>query len=296
MSITGRMFAVKHLEIHDGPGVRTTLFLKGCSLRCLWCHNPESVSPYPELAHYAHKCVNCGLCVSVCPSGAQIRENGAHRFEREKCLACGACAEICPEKANMLFGKEITAEQILPELLIDQPFFEETGGGVTVSGGEPLLQADFLCELLPLLKHKGIHVAIDTALAVPTAPLDKVLPYVDLFLCDIKAIDDPLHEKLTGQRFERVLTNLRYLRDKKIPVEIRVPFVPGFNDTQIPKIAALLPELSNVTKVKTLAYHDLARSKYEALGRTYPLPETLCPTSEQLAKAQAVLEKGVVQK
>ncbi len=289
----GIYFAIKRLEIHDGPGVRTTLFLKGCPLRCLWCHNPEGLCAPPVLAHYAHKCISCGACVSVCPSGAHVTQNGIHRFLREKCVACGECESVCPEKANKLFGITTTASQIMPELLIDKPFYEKTGGGVTVSGGEPLLQADFVCELAHLLKAEGIHTAIDTSLSVPESSVERVASVADMFLCDIKAIDDGLHRRLTGLGSQQILDNIKYLDSVGMPMEIRFPLIPQMNDGETEKIAEFISHLKNVRAVKALAYHDLARTKYAALGLEYPMEDTLPPSKDRLAEVQAVLTSAL---
>jgi len=292
MSNLGRVFAIKRLEIHDGPGVRTTVFLKGCSLRCLWCHNPESFASCSELAHYAHKCVSCGACVKVCESGAHTIKDGRHFFVREKCIGCGACENVCPSNANKLFGTDMSVSQVLDEVLIDKPFYDETGGGVTVSGGEPLLQIDFLVELLSRLKEVGIHTAIDTTLDVPRSHIDRVLSYTDLFLCDIKAFDPEVHKRLTGHTNDNIISNLRHLSDCGVPIEIRVPYVPGCNEGEIDAIASLVSSLPNTVKVKALAYHDLSRTKYEALGKEYPLPDTPCPSKDLLLSVQSVLDSA----
>lgn len=289
----GIYFAIKRLEIHDGPGVRTTLFLKGCSLRCLWCHNPEGLCAPPVLAHYAHKCVNCGACAFACPSGAHAVENGVHRFVREKCTSCGKCEAVCPEKANKLFGERVTVSEMLPELLIDKPFYEKTGGGVTLSGGEPLLQADFVYELARALENEGIHTAIDTSLAVPKSSVERVASVADMFLCDIKAIDDALHRRLTGLGSHQILDNIKYLDSVGMPMEIRFPLIPQMNDGETEKIAEFISHLKNVRAVKALAYHDLARTKYTALGLEYPVADILPPSKDRLAEVQALLTSAL---
>lgn len=286
-------FALKRLEIHDGPGVRTTLFLKGCPLNCLWCHNPEGIPAAPQLAHYAHKCMHCGLCVTLCPHGAHQMIDGRHTFDRSLCQACGRCERLCAGKANHLFGQRATAAELLPQLLLDKPFFDRTGGGITVSGGEPLLQADFLTELLPLLKARGVHTAVDTSLAVPTPLLEKVIPHAQLFLCDLKAIDADLHKRLTGLDNRQILQNFRRLEEANVPVEIRVPVIPGQNDGEISAMCQFISSLSNVKAVKALGYHDYARSKYAALGLDYTLTETLPPSPEEVACIQQVLDAAL---
>lgn len=291
--VCGVWSAIKHLEIHDGPGVRTTLFLKGCPLACRWCHNPEGISKKAEIAYYAHKCENCGACASVCPHGAHTMIGHRHAFDRSKCVACGACAEICGARALTLFGKKATAEALLPELLLDQPFYKATGGGVTVSGGEPLCQADFVAELADCLRAHDVGLAIDTSLAVPEAALAKVIGKAEIFLCDVKAMDPALHKKLTGMSNAGILANFRYLADRRVPVEIRVPFVPGVNDGEMPAIAAFVATLGNVKAVKALAYHDMARTKYEALGRKYRLPDIVPPTAGQLAEIQSLFDCAI---
>lgn len=286
-------FAIKRLEIHDGPGVRTTLFLKGCPLHCLWCHNPESLHTAPQLAHYAHKCVNCGVCATLCPQGAHRFENGVHTFDRSKCVACGKCEKLCGAKANKLFGQKATARELLPQLLLDKPFFDKTGGGITVSGGEPLLQADFLAELLPLLKEKGVGTAVDTSLAVPAGQLEKVMPHAELFLCDIKAMDPALHKKLTGLENGQILQNFLLLDKAKVPIEIRVPVIPGLNDGEIDEICRFVSRLSNVKAIKALGYHDYARGKYEALGMEYTIRRIQKPDPASLEAIQKRLDGAV---
>ena len=288
---TGTYINIKRFEIHDGDGMRTTLFLKGCPLRCKWCHNPEGLSAKPELGFYAHKCTVCGRCAAVCPTGAHRIADGVHRFDRTKCIACGKCEEACFADALLLYGKRATAAELLPKLLEDKAFYDSSNGGVTLSGGEPLLQADFCRELLMQLHAAGVNTAVDTCLAVPETALQKVLDFTDTFLVDVKAIDSDLHRRLTGQPNARILENLRLLNALGKRVEIRIPFIPGQNAGEIGAIAAFLSTLSCVVGARVLPYHNLSGTKYESLDMAYPLAgaDTPIPTAAEAEAARAVL-------
>lgn len=248
---------IKRFAVHDGPGIRTTVFLKGCPLKCVWCHNPESISFEPQIAFYENKCIGCGEC----------QKEG---FKTDDCLG----------EARVLYGKEISVEELLTLLLEDREFYENSGGGVTVSGGECLCQPDFCAELLKLLKEEGINTAVDTCGFVSREAIDKVLPYTDMFLYDIKAIDEDVHIKCTGQSNRQILENIKYIDSKNKAIEVRIPYVPQYNDNQIDKIAEFLKPLKNITAVKVLPYHNFAGSKYAALGMENTLPETLPPDEE----------------
>lgn len=292
----GRILSVKRFEIHDGDGVRSTLFLKGCPLSCLWCHNPESQGFSGEIAYYPHKCVGCGECASVCPTGAHRMDGAAHIFDREKCTGCGKCEGVCLGEAIVFYGREVTPDEICSELLKDKDYFTASGGGVTVSGGEPLCRVDFLTELLSKLRENGVNTAVDTCLCVSREALARTVPYTDTYLVDIKAIDPSLHKRLTGQDNALILDNLRYLDGLGCKMYIRVPYVPGQNDGEMEKIADLVASLRTRPKVKLLAYHDFAKSKYEALGLDYPMGDTRRPDKASLdAAREHFTRRGIAQ-
>ena len=282
------IFDVKRFAVHDGEGIRTTVFIKGCPMKCFWCHNPEGIYSDPQIAYYKDKCIACGECVFVCPVDAHRMFEAGHSLLREKCIFCGKCEEVCLGGALKLYGKKMSPDEVLPLLLMDKDFYSG-GGGVTFSGGECLCQPDFCAELLKKLKENGINTAVDTCGFVPRESIDKVIPYTDIFLYDIKAIDEAVHIKGTGQSNKLILENLKYLDARSVPVEIRIPFIPGFNDDQIKKIASFLRPLKNIKSIKVLPYHDMARSKYAALDMTDTLPYRL-PKTEEIKEAESLLK------
>ena len=239
------------MEIHDGDGLRTTVFFKGCPLKCKWCHNPESISYKKQVAFFREKCVLCGSC-----KGCKSAET----------------AEFCPTGAIVCYGTEYTVEALCALILQDKPFFDASGGGVTLSGGECLTQIDFAVELASELKRNGVSVYIDTCGYVPRSSIDAILPYADKFLYDLKAIDPEVHLRCTGKENGIILDNLRYLVEKKASVEIRYPLVKGENDDQAEKIGSFLAGLGGIDAVKVLRYHDLAASRYEALSMENTMP------------------------
>ena len=288
------IFEIKRFAVHDGDGIRTTLFLKGCPLKCVWCHNPEGISAKPILGYYEGKCMRCGACAAVCPVGAHEMVEGKHVFHREKCVSCGKCAESCLGNALTLYGKKVSVEEVLPLLLEDKDFYENSGGGVTLSGGECLVQVDFCAELLKALKENGISTAVDTCGLVPRESLDKVIPYTDVFLYDLKAVDGEVHKKCTGADSRLILDNLIYLDEKGCKIEIRIPYVPDFNDGEREKMLTLLAGLKNLVRVRVLPYHKYAGGKYAALSMENTLPEKT-PTDEEIAlfqkEAEAIIGK-----
>ena len=261
------IFEIKRFAVHDGDGIRTTVFFKGCPLRCVWCHNPEGLTATPQIARYEHKCIGCGEC----------KKEG---FTPNNCLG----------EATVLYGKEVAVNELLPILLEDRDFYETSEGGVTLSGGECLMQSDFCAELLMRLKENGIHTAVDTCGFVSKEALDKVIPYSDVFLYDVKAYDEDVHIKCTGVSNKRILENLIYLDSIGKDIEIRIPYIPDFNDSQIEKIARFLAQLKNITKIRVLPYHDYTGSKYKALNIPVTLPKRL-PTDEEMKKATETIKK-----
>ena len=287
----GRIFEIKKFAVHDGDGIRTTVFLKGCPLRCKWCHNPEGLTGAPILSYAPQKCISCGECVAVCPTGAHVVNESGHTYSREKCIGCGKCEEVCLGEALKLYGKEVEAKDLLPELLEDRAFYENSGGGVTLSGGEPLLQADFAKELLSLLKNEGISTAVDTSGLVPFSAFEKVVPYTDDFLYDIKAIDEDTHLFCTGVSNRLILENIKRLDEAGKNIEVRYPFVPDHNDGEVEKIGAFLSGIKNLKKVRVLPYHAYAKSKYSYLGEEYPMGDKRMPEPSEVERAREILRK-----
>ncbi len=266
----GLITNIKRMAVHDGEGLRTTIFFKGCPLRCIWCHNPDTLSFEPEMAFYSHKCTNCGNCYAVCDSGALNKATG---FDADKCIHCFRCVEACPSSARVLFGEEWESRALVDKVLQDRMFFKNSGGGVTFSGGECLWQPDFAAELAEIFYNEGISVDIDTCGYVDFKVLERMIPYVDEFLYDIKAIDPEVHCRCTGRDNQLILDNLKRLDELGCKVEIRYPYVPGHNDGECAKIGAFLAGLKHVRKIKVLGYHSFAGSKYEALGKENTLPD-----------------------
>lgn len=261
----GLICDIKRFAVHDGDGIRTTVFFKGCPLKCVWCHNPESISFKPQIAYYKDKCVGCGECQK-------------DDFATNNCLG----------GAKVLYGREMSVEELMPILLEDREFYDNSTGGVTLSGGECLCQADFCTKLLMRLKQEGINTAVDTCGFVSRDAIDKVVPYTDIFLYDIKAVDEDIHIKCTGQSNKLILENIKYIDSLNKQIEVRIPYVPSFNDGEMEKISTFLSSLKNVKEVKLLPYHNYAGSKYLALDMENTLPAVL-PTEEEIQKAQKII-------
>ena len=305
-TLTGTVINIQRFSIHDGPGIRTTVFFKGCSLRCFWCHNPESIRPQQEIQFYPGRCIGCQECLAVCPQGAHSFEDG-HEYARESCIVCGQCVDVCCTNAVELTGRRMSADEVLTEVLADRAFYETSGGGITLSGGEPLLQREFAHAILARCQEEGVHTAVETAANCPWSFLEELLPVVDLFMMDIKHMDPLKHKDATGASNERILANARRLASTGKPVLFRIPVVPTVNDTvqDISAIAAYVRELGELgvasvnraqglPQLELLAFHRLAADKYRSLGLDYRAA-TLEPPSKAHMKqlTRAAAQEGI---
>ena len=270
------IFDIERNSFVDGPGIRTTVFFKGCNLKCAWCHNPESQSFKPQMMFYKDKCTFCGKCKEKCPNNL------------EKCNLCGNCTIYCPVEARRVCGKEYTADEVLKEVIKDKAFYDNSGGGVTLSGGECMLQIDFLLEILKKCKQNGISTAVDTAGHIPFESFEKILPYTDMFLYDFKVFDNEKHKKYVGVGNELILENLKKLLNLGAKVYIRIPVIEGVNDTlsEMQNIKEFLYKNGKPEKVELLPYHAMGENKYRAIGK-----EPICfktPDKEKLKELRGI--------
>ena len=278
------IFNIQGFSIHDGPGIRTAVFLKGCPLHCLWCHNPESHSAHPEVFYNEEKCVTCGRCATACPMGAHSFDAGKHEFKRSLCTACGKCADACPTTALELVGKSMSAEEVIAEVEKDRVFYETSGGGMTISGGEPMSEIEFTLELLTLAKERGIHTAMETSGLGKREDFLRVAPLVDLFLFDIKETSPTNHEKFIGTDGSLIIENLRLLDSLGKDIILRCPIIPGLNSREehLIAIGELANTLSSVKEIHIEPYHPLGKGKSALLGKDYPLPDLTFPEKEEV--------------
>jgi len=271
------VLSVTRMTVHNGPGIRTLVLFKGCPLRCLWCSTPESQAADPEISFYADRCINCRRCSAVCPAGAIDFKGPFLKIDRSRCDACGVCADTCPSQSIMLLGIPMSVERLSEELCKDKVFYRHSGGGVTLSGGEALINPGFTGQLLRTLKNEGVGVGIDTCGHVPWTSIEHLLPYVDFFLWDIKHMDPERHKEGTGVSNHLIVSNLKAVSQRNVPVYIRIPVIPGFNDSEenIRATCEFVRDLSSLVEVDLLPLHHLGKARYASLNRPYPIDDRL---------------------
>jgi pyruvate formate lyase activating enzyme len=290
---TGLVFNIQKYSVQDGPGIRTTVFLKGCPLCCQWCHNPESMSPRREIIVISQRCTGCGECRAVCPFGEVIAGEGALPPRPEQCTLCAACVDACPTGARQMMGREMSVAEVVKEVVKDRIFYEDSGGGVTISGGEPLAQPRFLLVLAQALSAAGLRVALDTTGFGGTEHLLAAATFSDLVLYDLKAFNEERHRELTGVSNRTILSNLKALNEMHRNIWIRLPVVPGFNDdlTELERIAGFVAELRSVTLVNLLPFHKSGLHKYARLGWTHAMEGVEAPSAEVMERAAGVFRR-----
>jgi len=283
-------------SIHDGPGIRSTVFFKGCPLKCTWCHNPESQAYSKEVLYNEEKCSRCEACIKICPHGAIYRDTEKVCLDFEKCEQCETCLDYCINNAREMVGKQYTPKELVNELYKDRMFYEESGGGVTLSGGEVMAQdMDYINEVVKLCRGKGFHIAIDTCGYAKTQNYESILEYTDLFLYDIKLIDDERHMKFTGKSNDLILKNLKFLSDNKANINIRIPLIVGVNvdddNLEVKKMIEFLKPL-NIKAVSLLPYHNIGKHKYEKLYKAYDGDEFEKPSDEKMEEIKDLFEQN----
>ena len=284
----GLITDIKRMAVHDGRGIRTTVFFKGCPLKCVWCHNPEGMSSEKEIAYFEEKCMRCGRCAKIC--SVHRFDGNMHTIDKSRCDCCGKCAAGCENDAIKIYGRKIDDTELVKIMSEDKVFYEESDGGVTLSGGECLAQPRFAEEVLKGLKKNGINTAVDTCGFVKWEVLERIMKYTDTFLYDMKAFNEETHIKCTGVSNTLIKQNLIRLGENGAETEIRIPYVPGYNSDETELIAEFLSGIKGITGVRLLPYHNLSQSKYSALGRAAELPACL-PSKEEIQAAEEILKR-----
>lgn len=287
---SGMIFDIKRYAINDGPGIRTAIFFKGCPLDCWWCHNPEGQSAQPQLMFRSNRCKSSKACLQACPQDAITWKEGSVT-NWEECDDCGKCAEVCFAGAREIIGREMNIDQLMAEIERDIPFYDQSEGGVTFTGGEPMQQREFLEEALLACKERQIHTTVDTCGYSSWENINSIRPYVDLFLYDVKLMDAGKHIKYTAVSNRRILDNLCNLSNARAHIIVRIPLIPGINDDNenIELCGAFLAAIPHLDGVELMPYHEIGLAKYQALGMNYRLENTISPTDEQIGKVEMML-------
>jgi pyruvate formate lyase activating enzyme len=292
--VRGLIFSIDRFASEDGPGMRTTVFLKGCPLRCVWCHSPQSQGAVqPRLTFYKSRCISCGLCTRVCRQKAQVVTAEERKVDWKQCDNCFECVKVCPTKAMEIAGEWMTVEQTLDIIRRDIPYYTHSGGGVTFSGGEATLQAEFLTACLRESREMNVHTCLDTSGFASWSVFEKIAPYVNLYLYDFKQADNKKHKQFTGVENDLILDNLRKIAALGKPIWIRVPLIPHYNDSleDIKKLAEMVKPLKSVEKVTLLPYNEAAGAKYEIIGHRYRLPDTPSQSDEEVSILAGVISQ-----
>jgi pyruvate formate lyase activating enzyme len=291
-NINGLIFDIKRFAVHDGPGIRTTIFLKGCPLSCWWCHNPEGLSNSQEIIYYDYKCMNCDKCINICQQNALEEKNNKIVRNHKICASCGNCVEICPTASQQIIGQKISAENTIKEIEKDRIFFETSNGGVTFSGGEPLMQHEFLKETLKLCKKRSIHTALDTSGFCHSDVFNTLIKFNDLFLYDLKIIDDQQHKKYTGVSNKKIIKNLDILQKKEIDIIIRFTIIKGITDTKenLTDIINLVSSFEKIKGIDLLPFHNV-NEKYQRIGKQYKLKDIKPPSSNDIKRIKKQFEQ-----
>jgi pyruvate formate lyase activating enzyme len=286
------VLSITRMTIHNGPGLRTLVLFKGCPLHCCWCSTPESQKTEPELGVYPAKCIQCGECVPVCPTHAISLDNGKLKVDRSLCNVCGKCVPVCNAQALEILGHRMTVAQVVAEVKKDEIIYKYSHGGVTISGGEPLFNPGFALKLLQAFKTEGINTGVDTCGQVPWSMLEPVLPFVDFFLWDIKHMDPKRHKQLTGVSNELILSNARAVSERGVTMYIRIPLIPGCNDSEenIRATCEFVKGLKSAVEIGIMPLHHLGKSRYESLNLPYPIEDLALIGEETLQKVKALVE------
>ena len=288
----GKITNIQRFSLSDGDGIRTTVFFKGCNMNCSWCHNPETISTDSELMFYESKCIGCGKCFEVCPTGAQQIKDGKHIIDRNKCVKCGKCASVCYAEALVMCGKSVSVEDVMFEVRQDKAYYDSSNGGVTLSGGEVLCQKDFASELTDACHKEGIKVAVETNLCFSFDYAKELLEKVDLIMCDLKIFDDDEHKKNTGVSNKNIVENILKLDELNIPVIVRTPLIPGVTDSEenIASIANYIKGMKNLYRYEVLNFNPLGEGKYKALDAENKFESARPFNEDKLVKIREILD------